>query len=172
MDPATAARLTPNDAQRIQRALEVWQISGEPISAFHGRQAVQGLALPLLALMPQDRAWLHRRIAERFEAMLADGLVREVQALRARGDLNPTLPAMRCVGYRQAWQALDDHGKALQPGSAGWQALRDTGVAATRQLAKRQITWLRSMPHTRVPCDAPDALAGGLAALGALIDHG
>ncbi|MEK8052425.1 tRNA (adenosine(37)-N6)-dimethylallyltransferase MiaA [Ideonella sp. DXS22W] len=166
VDPVTAARLKPNDAQRIQRALEVWQLSGEPISAFHGRQAVQGMALPLLALMPQDRAWLHRRIAQRFDAMLADGFLDEVRRLRARGDLDPALPAMRCVGYRQAWTALDEHGDALQPGGPGWDVLRDTGIAATRQLAKRQITWLRSMPHRAVACDAPDALARGLAALG------
>ncbi|MDT7836027.1 tRNA (adenosine(37)-N6)-dimethylallyltransferase MiaA [Aquabacterium sp. OR-4] len=172
VDPATAARLTPNDAQRIQRALEVWQISGEPISAFHGRQSVQGLALPLLALEPQQRAWLHQRIAERFDAMLAGGLLAELRQLRARGDLHPALPAMRCVGYRQAWTALDQFGETLQPGSAGWQALRDTGVAATRQLAKRQLTWLRGMPHSSVPCDAPDATARGLAALAGMIERG
>jgi tRNA dimethylallyltransferase len=77
---------------------------------------------------------------------------------------------MRCVGYRQAWLALDAHGDALQPGGPGWDALRDTGIAATRQLAKRQITWLRSMPHTAVACDAPDAMARGLDALARLVD--
>ena len=160
VDPITAARLKASDAQRIQRALEVWAVSGQPLSSFHGRQASPGLALPLLALAPQDRAWLHQRIAQRFDAMLAMGLVDEVRQLRARGDLRPGLPALRCVGYRQAWAALD-------AGDLG--PLREQGIAATRQLAKRQLTWLRAMPHTAVACDAPDALALGLAALGRLL---
>ena len=161
VDPATAARLPPGDAQRIQRALEVWQISGRPISQFHGQAATPGLALPLLALLPQDRAWLHQRIAQRFDAMLAQGLVDEVRGLRARGDLHPGLPALRCVGYRQAWAALD--AGDLAP-------LREQGIAATRQLAKRQLTWLRGMASTGLACDAPDALNQGLAALARLID--
>ena len=161
VDPATAARLPPGDAQRIQRALEVWQISGRPISQFHGQAATPGLALPLLALLPQDRAWLHQRIAQRFDAMLAQGLVDEVRGLRARGDLHPGLPALRCVGYRQAWAALD--AGDLAP-------LREQGIAATRQLAKRQLTWLRGMAPTGLACDAPDALNQGLAALARLID--
>ena len=161
VDPATAARLPPGDAQRIQRALEVWQISGRPISQFHGQAASPGLALPLLALLPQDRAWLHHRIAQRFDAMLAQGLVDEVRGLRARGDLHPGLPALRCVGYRQAWAALD--AGDLAP-------LREQGIAATRQLAKRQLTWLRGMAPTGLACDAPDALNQGLAALARLID--
>jgi len=155
VDPATAARLPPNDAQRIQRALEVWQVSGEPLSAWHGRRAVPAMALPLLSLEPQSRAWLHQRIAQRFDAMLAAGLVSEVQALRARGDLHLGLPSMRCVGYRQAWECLD--AGSLTP-------LRELGIAATRQLAKRQLTWLRSMPERSVvACDAPDALQQALA---------
>jgi tRNA dimethylallyltransferase len=170
VDPATAARLPPGDAQRIQRALEVWQLTGRPISAFHGSGRSAGLALPLLALEPADRSWLHARIAERFEAMLAAGFVDEVRALRSRGDLHPDLPAMRCVGYRQAWSALEAD-TALAPGSPAWTLLRDQGIAATRQLAKRQLTWLRSMPRTVVACDAPDATAQGLAAIGALL-HG
>jgi len=171
VDPATAARLPPGDAQRIQRALEVWQLSGRPISAFHGEARSAGLALPMLALEPHDRAWLHARIAERFDAMLAAGLVAEVQALRARGDLQPGLPAMRCVGYRQAWAALDEAGgDGLLPGTPAWARLREQGIAATRQLAKRQLTWLRGMPRTVVACDAPDALARGLAALARWID--
>ena len=160
VDPVTAARLKSTDAQRIQRALEVWTVSGQPISSFHGRQARPGLALPLLALEPLDRAWLHQRIAQRFDAMLADGLIDEVRGLRARGDLQPRLPALRCVGYRQAWAALD--AGDLAP-------LREQGIAATRQLAKRQLTWLRGMQRTVVACDAPDAVALGLAALGRLI---
>ena len=161
VDPVTAARLKSTDAQRIQRALEVWTVSGQPISSFHGQQARPGLALPLLALEPLDRAWLHQRIAQRFDAMLADGLLDEVRGLRARGDLQPRLPALRCVGYRQAWTALE--ASDLAP-------LREQGIAATRQLAKRQLTWLRGMQRTVVACDAPDALVQGLAALGRMID--
>ena len=170
VDPATAARLPPNDAQRIQRALEVWQLTGRPLSAFHGATRTPGLAVPLLALEPADRPWLHRRIAERFDTMLAAGFVDEVRALRARGDLTPELPAMRCVGYRQAWAALDAEGDALQPGSPGWATLRETGIAATRQLAKRQLTWLRGMDRRVVACDATDASARGIDALAALIE--
>ena len=161
VDPPTAARLPPNDAQRIQRALEVWQLTGQPISAFHGRRSVPALPLPLVSLEPADRAWLHRRIAERFDAMLAAGFVDEVRRLRARGDLDPALPSMRCVGYRQAWAALD-------AGDLG--PLREQGIAATRQLAKRQLTWLRGMDRTVVACDAPGALDAGLAALARHLD--
>ena len=163
IDPITAARLPPGDAQRIQRALEVFELTGRPLSGFHGQQRTPGLALPLLALEPMDRAWLHARIAQRFDAMLAAGLIDEVRALRARGDLSPETPAMRCVGYRQAWAALD--ADDLTP-------LREQGIAATRQLAKRQLTWLRSMARTVVACDAPDAPdapTAGLAALRTLI---
>ncbi|MBA4263131.1 MAG: tRNA (adenosine(37)-N6)-dimethylallyltransferase MiaA [Comamonadaceae bacterium] len=163
VDPVTAARLAPNDAQRIQRALEVHQVSGQPLSALQTgptRQHHNPIAPgALLSLEPADRAWLHARIAERFDAMLAAGFIDEVRRLRARGDLHPDLPAMRCVGYRQAWEALDAAADA--PLTAAQQAgLRDRSVFATRQLAKRQITWLRSMPErVVVPCDAPDALA-------------
>ncbi len=171
IDPVTAARIPPGDAQRIQRALEVWQRSGRPISAFHGEARSAGLAVPLLALEPDDRAWLHQRIAQRFDAMLAAGLVDEVRRLRARGDLQPSLPAMRCVGYRQAWAALDAAAEAgLQPSTPAWARLREQGIVATRQLAKRQLTWLRSMPRTVVACDTADASAKGLAALAAIID--
>ena len=176
VDPVTAARLNPADTQRIQRALEVFRISGQPMSFFHtskttptqpyltgstgindAKNSANDAAAPLLiSLEPQDRAWLHQRIAQRFDAMLAQGFLDEVQTLRARGDLNPDLPSMRCVGYRQAWEALD--------GTSPMTELRDKGVFATRQLAKRQITWLRSMPERQVvACDAPDALAQVLA---------
>ena len=158
VDPASAARLPPGDAQRIQRALEVWQVSGRPLSSWHGaaRPAAED-ELPLVSLEPASRAWLHARIAERFDGMLAAGFVGEVRALRARGDLEPAMPAMRCVGYRQAWAALD--AGDLAP-------LRETSIAATRQLAKRQLTWLRSMPGRRVvACDAPDARERALQAL-------
>jgi tRNA dimethylallyltransferase len=149
VDPATAARLAPLDAQRIQRALEVWQLTGRPLSAHHGQRAVPGLPLRLVALEPASRAWLHERIAQRFDAMLAAGFIDEVRALRARGDLHPDLPSMRCVGYRQAWQALDEGD--LTP-------LRERGIAATRQLAKRQLTWLRSMQREVLACERTDLL--------------
>ncbi|MDH4479961.1 MAG: tRNA (adenosine(37)-N6)-dimethylallyltransferase MiaA [Rhodoferax sp.] len=156
VDPATAARLAPADSQRIQRALEVFRISGLPLSHFHARQkkAAEATSPPqatLISLEPQDRAWLHARIGLRFDQMLAEGLADEVRTLRGRGDLHPDLPSMRCVGYRQVWEALD--------GTSPWAELRDKGIFATRQLAKRQITWLRSMPQRQVVfCDQVDAL--------------
>ncbi len=160
VDPATHARLKPNDGQRVSRALEVFRVSGQPLSSFQTRWNADTDApanVQLLSLEPADRAWLHQRIAQRFDAMLAGGFLAEVQALRARGDLQPDLPSMRCVGYRQAWQMLDEH---PAPSPAALAGMREQGVAATRQLAKRQITWLRSMPARHVvACDAPDALA-------------
>ena len=161
VDPVTAERLQPADAQRISRALEVFRISGQAISSFHtARKLSAGAAANqselLISLEPTERSWLHQRIAQRFDAMLASGLLDEVRALRARGDLGADLPSMRCVGYRQAWEALE----GLWPMSE----LRDKGIFATRQLAKRQLTWLRAMPQRRVvACDAPDALAHVLA---------
>ena len=161
VDSVTAARLAPNDAQRIQRALEVFRLSGRALSSFHAqagdRAGSQWTGLPLISMEPADRAWLHERIARRFEAMLAAGLLEEVQALRARGDLTPALPSMRCVGYRQAWALLDAQA-AGEP--FPMEQLRDQGIHATRQLAKRQLTWLRGMPRRQVvACDAPDAPA-------------
>ncbi|NBW77447.1 MAG: tRNA (adenosine(37)-N6)-dimethylallyltransferase MiaA [Betaproteobacteria bacterium] len=151
VDPVTAQRLKPHDAQRIQRALEVFEISGQPLSSFHNRRMASAMPAPMISLEPEHRAWLHERIAQRFDAMLAQGLMEEISTLRLRGDLTPNLPSMRCVGYRQGWEALD----GLWPMAE----LRERGIAATRQLAKRQITWLRSMPERRVVhCDAPDAL--------------
>jgi tRNA dimethylallyltransferase len=161
VDPVTAQRLAPADSQRIQRALEVYRVSGAPISSFQqsprtGAPTQALAAMPLVSLEPADRAWLHERIALRFDTMLHEGLLDEVRGLRARGDLHAELPAMRCVGYRQAWEALD--------GAFPMPELRARGIAATRQLAKRQITWLRSMPQRHVvACDAPDALAQLLA---------
>jgi tRNA dimethylallyltransferase len=159
VDPITAARLAPADSQRIQRALEVWRLSGRTLSDWHARTtpATAGLALPMVSLEPGERSWLHARIAARFDAMLTDGLLAETRALRERGTLGAELPAMRCVGYRQAWAALDSGDEA---------GLRETGIAATRQLAKRQLTWLRSMPaRSVVACDATDALPEALRAL-------
>ncbi|WP_414708759.1 tRNA (adenosine(37)-N6)-dimethylallyltransferase MiaA [Ramlibacter sp.] len=149
VDPRTAARLAPHDSQRIQRALEVYRSAGRPLSEFQQGRPGRGLRpAALLSLEPGNRGWLHERIARRFDAMLQAGFLDEVRALRARGDLHPGLPSMRCVGYRQAWEALD----------AGWTPamLRERGIAATRQLAKRQLTWLRSMERRTVACDGPD----------------
>jgi len=221
VDPVTAARLNPADTQRVQRALEVFRISGQPMSFFHKSKTIathaegtgarglngikneSGRLVPadgaqgsswvgmsgvlgsagvsdasgvsdvsgtegvqpgplLISLEPQDRAWLHARIAQRFDTMLAQGFLDEVRALRARGDLHPDLPSMRCVGYRQAWEALD--------GTSPMAELRDKGVFATRQLAKRQITWLRSMPLRQVvACDAPQAMEQVLALVQAFV---
>ena len=165
VDPGTAARLAPADSQRIQRALEVWHVSGQPISHFHTTKKRATSADPisataLFSLEPDDRAWLHERIARRFDTMLAEGFVDEVRALRARGDLHPDLPSIRCVGYRQAWEALDAQAAAGPEAPLDLAGLRERGIAATRQLAKRQITWLRSMPHRHtIACDQPDATA-------------
>jgi len=171
VDATTAARVAPNDAQRISRALEVWRVSGKTLSQWFAegeasRAAHPALNMPVLSLEPADRAWLHARIAQRFDLMLAGGFLAEVQALRARGDLNIDLPSIRCVGYRQAWELLD---QAVTTG-AGPESilpkLHELGVAATRQLAKRQLTWLRGMDERIViACDAPDALARTLAAV-------
>jgi tRNA dimethylallyltransferase len=137
VDPQAAARLPPNDSQRIQRALEVFRLTGTPLSALHGSSKKPELpfALRAFALLP-DRAILHRRIEERFDAMLDAGLVEEVKGLRKTYALNPAMPSMRAVGYRQAWEHLD--------GAYPLHILREKGIAATRQLAKRQMTWLRS----------------------------
>ena len=163
VDPVSAGRLPPGDAQRIQRALEVWRVSGRPLSSFH-RDKPRGHSPTLLSLEPQDRAWLHQRIAQRFDAMLAAGLVDEVKRLRERGDLHPGLPSMRCVGYRQAWEALERNDLA---------SLRDKGIAATRQLAKRQLTWLRGMAQREVIwCDAQDAIARAVQRAQAWADDG
>jgi tRNA dimethylallyltransferase len=161
VDAVAAARLAPNDAQRIQRALEVFRASGVPLSRFHQEGSRRGALRPdlFLSLEPSDRAWLHERIALRFDAMLAAGFLDEVRALRARGDLHAELPSMRCVGYRQAWEALD--------GEWPLDSVRERGIAATRQLAKRQLTWLRGLPQRQViACDAPDALEQVLRAAG------
>lgn len=179
VDPATAARLEPGDAQRIQRALEVYELSGRPLSEWlSGPPGAQGgdanghdaprveadgpAASPRfvrLALEPGNRAALHVRIAARFRAMIAAGFVDEVRALRARGDLDATLPSMRCVGYRQAWAWLDAGDGPIEP-------MIEAGIAATRQLAKRQLTWLRAWPdRIVVDCLRPDAAARVLEAL-------
>jgi tRNA dimethylallyltransferase len=151
LDPATAVRLEPRDAQRIQRALEVAWITGTPMSTLLAERPPRPLPWRLVqaALVPGDRAALHARIATRFEEMLELGLIGELRRLRERYPLDPDLPSMRCVGYRQAWAYLE--------GRLSLSGLRETGIAATRQLAKRQLTWLRSMPGmTSFECIASD----------------
>ena len=162
VDPQTAARLAPNDSQRIQRALEIFMLTGQPMSALLAAPRVQDTDAPYrfvpIALEPSDRAVLHKRIEARFDAMLAHGFIDEVRALRARGDLNVSMPSMRCVGYRQAWEYLD--------GTTRYDEMRDKGIFATRQLCKRQLTWLRAMPERIVvDCCAKDATERALEAV-------
>ncbi len=136
-DAEAAARIHPNDLQRIQRAIEVYRLTGRPLSALQreARRAGSGWRFLRRVLAPPARSELHRRIARRFDAMLAQGLVEEVEALHARGDLSPRLPSIRSVGYRQCWDYLE--------GRLDREGLRERGIVATRQLAKRQVTWLR-----------------------------
>jgi tRNA dimethylallyltransferase len=162
LDPDTAARLKPSDAQRIQRAVEVLRLSGRSLGSFFAEQ--KSYSLPFntltLALVPGDRGELHRRIEQRFDAMLASGLVAEVVALRQKYRLDAGLPSMRCVGYRQVWEMLEGQ---LAPAE-----LRDRGVFATRQFAKRQLTWLRSMAGlTVIDPLAANSTASVLAAVAA-----
>lgn len=157
VDAITAARLAPNDSQRIQRALEVFMLTGQPMSVLLAAPArvddaaAQWRFMPI-ALEPSNRGWLHARIETRFDAMLAGGFIDEVVKLRERGDLSPEMPSMRCVGYRQVWEYLD--------GAVDYSTMRDKGVFATRQLCKRQLTWLRGMTEREVvDCCDPHATA-------------
>jgi tRNA dimethylallyltransferase len=162
IDAITAARLAPHDSQRIQRALEVWHISGEPLSAWLAKplpESSNAFSTRLISLEPSNRLALHHRIENRFDGMLDQGLVDEVRALFERGDLNPDMSSIRCVGYRQVWAYLTNE---LSLADA-----REQSIAATRQLAKRQLTWLRGMPErkvidcldTNVPTQVIDTLA-------------
>jgi tRNA dimethylallyltransferase len=173
IDPASASRLAPNDAQRISRALEVWHISGKSLTAWFEKGAQKRLGarqsfasrnkLDVISLEPNDRSWLHQRIEQRFDAMLAAGFLDEMQTLRERDDLNPDLPSMRCVGYRQAWEQLDAMQLQANSSQEMLALLKETAVAATRQLAKRQLTWLRSMPERHIiACDDADPTAQAL----------
>lgn len=139
IDPVAAAKIKPQDPQRIQRALEVYLITGQPISVLQ-KASTQSLLSEYqvisIALIPEDRAWLHNRIEKRFELMLSHGLIDEVRALRELPGMHPDLPSMRIVGYRQVWEYLDGH--------IDFETMKAKGMAATRQLAKRQLTWLRS----------------------------
>ncbi|MDT8364554.1 MAG: tRNA (adenosine(37)-N6)-dimethylallyltransferase MiaA [Nitrosomonas sp.] len=156
LDPVTAARIQPGDSQRIQRALEVCYLTGKPMSVLLAQAREEGLrnGFPYriinIALLPSDRAALHYRIEQRFEKMLTTGLVEELSAIRKRFPVTAEMPAMRCVGYRQAWHYLDNQINLAK--------MRETGVIATRQLAKRQLTWLRSMHDLQ----SFDCLAPGL----------
>lgn len=164
LDPQTAARLQPTDAQRIQRALEVVRLTGEPMAKLWEKAA--GEALPYrvlpLALLPSDRSVLHQRIANRFAAMLEAGLVEEVRRLREKYPLHTALPSMRCVGYRQVWSYLE--------GEYGRDELLNRGIYATRQLAKRQLTWLRGMDVTALDCLAEDLLERAERMIGGFLD--
>jgi tRNA dimethylallyltransferase len=163
VDPRTAARLSPTDRQRIQRALEVYELTGEPLSALLQAAATEPMAVMMIAWMPSDRFELHRRIEARFDSMLAAGFLDEVRRLRARGDLNPDLPSMRSVGYRQAWDHLE--------GASSFDEFRASAIAASRQLAKRQITWLRSMGDALVIDPLSDGAPSQLrSAIGRWID--
>ena len=164
IDTETAARLHPTDTQRIQRAMEIYRITGRPMSALIGQQ--ENAALPYriisIALVPSDRAQLHARIATRFKAMLEQGLLDELRALRKKYSLHMNMTSMRCVGYRQAWQFMEGEINETQ--------LLETGLAATRQLAKRQLTWLRSMPENiELDCLAPDLWQRVLDKIGQLV---
>ena len=151
VDPVTASRLPPGDTQRIERALEVWMIAGIPLSALQGQRkpVLTGLRTRVVRWLPTDRAWLHRRCEERLDSMFVHDFIAEVEALRARYALTAELPSMRCVGYRQVLDVLE--------GRAPEKELFDRALFATRQLAKRQITWLRSFDGDIVACDAADA---------------
>ena len=164
VDPASAARLAPTDAQRIQRALEVHAVTGRPLSTLQGaREAGDGLGASfVVALAPRERAALHAAIARRFEAMLAAGLVDEVRALRARYALDAAMPSMRSVGYRQAWEHLEGRFDA--------RTLRERGIAATRQLAKRQLTWMRAMEIAPIDCFAADVQRVAARCVAAVLD--
>ena len=145
IDPITAARIEPNDAQRINRALEIFRISGKPMAQWLAEDTTThelSFKPILTALIPEPRAILHERINQRFVTMLNEGFLDEMRTLRARGDLHLGLPSMRCVGYRQAWEHLD--------GAYGYDELIEKGQAATRQLAKRQMTWIRGMSQIQV----------------------
>ncbi|OGT53435.1 MAG: tRNA (adenosine(37)-N6)-dimethylallyltransferase MiaA [Gammaproteobacteria bacterium RIFCSPHIGHO2_12_FULL_42_13] len=148
IDPAAAQKIKPQDPQRIQRALEVFYLTGMPLSTLQQQQQspyFSATSVKFIALLPEDRAWLHHRIEQRFEEMLSMGFIEEVRALKNRGDLHPDLPALRVVGYRQVWEYLE--------GKYDENTMKAKALAATRQLAKRQMTWLR---HWRSPCDVVD----------------
>ena len=159
IDPESAARIHVNDPQRVQRALEVYEISGQPLSNFFQQQEAQPQhRYRKLIVAPADRRTLHDKIAKRFDLMLAQGFLDEVKVLLARGDLHVGLPSIRCVGYRQAWSYLD--------GEYDWDTMREKAIVATRQLAKRQFTWLRKeLDAVQLNSEAPDLLKQALSGI-------
>ena len=164
LDPEAGARLKPTDAQRIQRALEIVRVTHRPLAESYGRREDAALPCRLLALglVPADRAVLHQRIADRFDAMLKAGFLDEVTSLREKYRLTADMPSMRCVGYRQAWEVLEGELPAAE--------LRDRGIFATRQLAKRQLTWLRGFTDVEpLDCLAPDLMEQAAARVEAFV---
>lgn len=161
VDPESAERLNPNDSQRLQRALEVYEVSGRSMTALWAEQEKQKPEFPIisLAVMPNDRAELHQRIEKRFDIMLEQGFIDEVRELWARGDLDLQMPSVRCVGYRQVWEYF--------AGNWDYETMRFKGIVATRQLAKRQVTWLRSWENlTWMDTHDPKLLANALKLVG------
>lgn len=165
VDPVAAARIHPNDAQRIQRALEVFMLTGEPITAQQETKSpLAGYDVTSFALMPSSREMLHDKIARRFDLMLEQGFIEEVEKLYARGDLSIDLPSIRSVGYRQVWDYL--------AGGSDKDAMRDAAIAATRQLAKRQMTWLRTWPDCHfLDCDAGKMAVNAAQLIANLLDN-
>jgi tRNA dimethylallyltransferase len=166
VDPQSARTIHPNDTQRIQRALEVYQLTGKPLSLFWSEQkGNEKHAFVNLILQPEDRAWLHARIAQRFDEMLEQGFVYEVAQLLQKWQLTSTCPAMRCVGYRQVIDYL--------AGDFDYESLRNKGIAATRQLAKRQLTWLRTWPGAiNFSCERPEIKSEIVALIKEILDNG
>ncbi len=151
VDPASAARIHPNDPQRLQRALEVFRVSGKTMTAMHSEgqtdlKLEQPFNLHFFAIQPEDRSVLHRQIEQRFKQMLRDGLLAEVEMLHSRKDLNPLLPSIKSVGYRQVWQYIE--------GELDYDGMIEKSIIATRQLAKRQLTWLRSWKNLQSLSDS------------------
>ncbi len=165
VDPQSASRIHPNDTQRIQRALEVYHLTGKPLSSFWSEQKEnQNYRFINLVLLPEDRKWLHARIAARFEHMLAQGFVYEVAQLLQKWQLPLTCPAMRCVGYRQVIDYLAE--------DYDYEALRHKGIVATRQLAKRQLTWLRAWPKASIfACENPASAEEIVALIREVLDN-
>ncbi|STX29851.1 tRNA delta(2)-isopentenylpyrophosphate transferase [Legionella beliardensis] len=164
IDPQSAHRIHQNDTQRIQRALEVFHLTGKPLSSLLAEKQQSPYSYTTLILFPTERAWLHQRIAGRFDKMLEQGFVQEVESLLIKWSLPPTCPAMRCVGYRQAYNYL--------LGKDTLTDLREKGIAATRQLAKRQLTWLRQWPDGHVfACDEPESMSKVMALVSKILDN-
>ncbi len=163
VDPVTARRLATTDTQRIERALEVWMIAGTPLSALQGQRkpALAGFRSLVLRWLPADRGWLHSRCADRLDLMFAQDFVAEVESLRSRYLLTADMPSMRCVGYRQVLDVLE--------GRAPKAEMFDRALFATRQLAKRQITWLRSFDGDVVECDSADAIERAAALIATMV---